>query len=619
MRVRGLLVVLVLVGVLGVGVSSALAVAPEEPHTEKPEPLGGTTATFKGELNPGVGVGEARYHFAYSAGAGAGCTDSGQAAPVEPFPLASGNHKKVSVAVTGLEGATEYSVCLVAVNPAEETEVTQGTQVVFTTAAAKPVVTGERPEGTIGTPFTAVLEGEMNPENLVATFRFEYASEPALLGTPSAVSVGEGSVPRSSEVEGTGPVEITGLAANTTYFYRVIASNGTGATVGATASFTTATLGAPIIEGQSSSGVTQNTAVLEAVINPEFGATSCKAFQYGLTTSYGLEGLCEPEGLGEGSSGEHTITTLTGLAANTEYHYRVIAENAAGEVQGADETLLTLPNPPTVLTGPASVAASQAHLTGSVNPGAEGQPAQDATVYYFQYGHTPAYGSQTPIPGGTAGEGETPVAVQATIGSLEPGSTYDYRVVAENNNNTTPQVVYGQQRSFTTNATPPTLSPATITAITQSTVAISTELQTNGLPTRYELELAAQPPLQPAQAGNTETPGALALTATNLTPGTLYSYRITADNPNGSTQTEGTFTTSPPPPPAAQPQLPALIPYTPIPQLNTKETLENKPTIHLTNKQKLQKALKACHKHKNPHTRHTCEQHAHKQHPTHKH
>lgn len=110
---------------------------------------------------------------------------------------------------------------------------------------------------------------------------------------------------------------------------------------------------------------------------------------------------------------------------------------------------------PTVATGAAqSVTATSATLTGDVNP--EGQP----TTYHFEYGLNNKYGSVTPST--SAGSGTTNAAVSATIGSLTPGTTYHYRLVATNASGTTT----GSDKTFKT-STPSSVtiapSPSTIT------------------------------------------------------------------------------------------------------------------------------------------------------------
>jgi hypothetical protein len=52
------------------------------------------------------------------------------------------------------------------------------------------------------------------------------------------------------------------------------------------------------------------------------------------------------------------------------------------------------------------------------------------TTYRFEYGQTAAYGSNTPL--GSLAAGANPVEVTANLGSLAPGTTYHYRVVASN-------------------------------------------------------------------------------------------------------------------------------------------------------------------------------------------
>jgi hypothetical protein len=102
------------------------------------------------------------------------------------------------------------------------------------------------------------------------------------------------------------------------------------------------------------------------------------------------------------------------------YNYRNEAREAAHVIFGG-----TIPAPaaPTVTTGTASsVSEEQATLNGTVNAnGAE-------THYFFEYGPTSAYGSDTTT--STIGPGTSATPVGATITSLEEGAIYHYRLVA---------------------------------------------------------------------------------------------------------------------------------------------------------------------------------------------
>lgn len=96
---------------------------------------------------------------------------------------------------------------------------------------------------------------------------------------------------------------------------------------------------------------------------------------------------------------------------------------------------MTLPH---VITGNVThVRGSTALLTGVILPkGIE-------TSYYFQYGTTIAYGSQTPtLP---AGNGTAKVKVGQAISGLKPGLTYDYRLVGITSS---PTPVLGHNRTF---------------------------------------------------------------------------------------------------------------------------------------------------------------------------
>jgi hypothetical protein len=116
--------------------------------------------------------------------------------------------------------------------------------------------------------------------------------------------------------------------------------------------------------------------------------------------------------------------------------------------------------PPTAITNNASnVRGTSATLNGVAGPNVSGG---DPTQYFFEYGKTTAYGSQTPT--GTIGScppGITPPSpycntpasqpVSADISKLTPCTTYHFQLVAKNSDGTTP----GGDKQFTTKFAPP--------------------------------------------------------------------------------------------------------------------------------------------------------------------
>lgn len=103
------------------------------------------------------------------------------------------------------------------------------------------------------------------------------------------------------------------------------------------------------------------------------------------------------------------------------------------------------PGPPAATTtSSGGVTQTAATVNGTVNP------TGAATSYYFQYGTTTSYGSQTTT--ASAGSGFGPVNVSANLSGLTPNTTYHYRVVATNSNGTS----NGADMTFTTGAPPAT-------------------------------------------------------------------------------------------------------------------------------------------------------------------
>ena len=198
---------------------------------------------------------------------------------------------------------------------------------------------------------------------------------------------------------------------------------------------------APVATTGTAKAVTSTSATLTGTVNPE-GQPTSYFFQYGTTTSYGNQ--TPTADAGSRHKDRSVEATISSLAPGTTYHFRLVALNASGTTDGQDQFFTTPTSPPpagapTVMTGPVQGPTSTtATLTGTVNP--KGSP----TTFYFVFGTTIFYGSETPAT--SAGFGTKDVPVSAPIGSLAPNTTYHYKLIAFNSHGTT----VGQDAQFMT-------------------------------------------------------------------------------------------------------------------------------------------------------------------------
>ena len=95
----------------------------------------------------------------------------------------------------------------------------------------------------------------------------------------------------------------------------------------------------PTVCTTSASPITSSGATLNGWVNAHHGSTTV-TFEYGLTTAYGATATASQSPL-TGSSSNTVTAVITGLSANTLYHYRVIGENRGGTTYGNDLAFTT--------------------------------------------------------------------------------------------------------------------------------------------------------------------------------------------------------------------------------------------------------------------------------------
>jgi sugar lactone lactonase YvrE len=245
-------------------------VSPPAVSIEPVTPIAQNSATFNGGVNPNEA--ETKYHFEYS-------SDGVNWTALKEESAGDGSSEvPVTQTVSGLTGHTTYYVRLVAENSCEHgvsgCGASTSTEETFSTLAGPPKVSGTGV--TDITAGEATLHATIYPENQPATtYRFEYGPT-AAYGT--TVPVGEGHVVGSTPTQVS--QVITGLSPDTTYHFRVVASNGVGSPKTTTdQTFTTSS------SAQASTGCPNEQVRRESDVNPETGVPfsmqlpECRAYE----------------------------------------------------------------------------------------------------------------------------------------------------------------------------------------------------------------------------------------------------------------------------------------------------------------------------------------------------
>ncbi len=184
---------------------------------------------------------------------------------------------------------------------------------------------------------------------------------------------------------------------------------------------------------------TFHSAFLSGRINT-FGQETTWYFEWGTSQVYGNR--TQTSSLSTEGVEMEVETTLSGLEADTTYHYRLVVEDAAGVHRGRDRTFSTPPLDPVqalpITKYVTNVGTTSARLCGEVNPKGSN------TYFWFEYGTDTSYTHFTPQ--GLVGSSHETYRVCADIQDLLPGTRYLYRLAASSSAG----ISYANAKDFTT-------------------------------------------------------------------------------------------------------------------------------------------------------------------------
>lgn len=392
-----------------------------------------------------------------------------------------------------------------------------------TAHAAMPTAT-TGPATAIGSSI-ATVTGTVVPGGQATTWYVQYGTSTAYGSQTAKGNAGSGTV--AVNITST----LADLKAGATYHYRVVATNGAGTAHGSDAVFTTlvppgATTGAATAVGTTS-------ATLNGTVDPNSRDTTFY-FEYGTSTSYGTK--TAEKSAGSGASPQNEAVAISKLQVGKTYHFRIVAKSDAGTTTGADATFTTSSAPSAVTADASPIAVTTATLRGQVNP--DGL----STTWWFEYGTSTAYGTKTASH--SAGSGTTARAVSSGITRLKAGTTYHFRLVAQNSGGR----VFGLDKAFTT-VGPPAAVTGAAQGVGPDTAQLTGSIDTHGRSTTWWFDYGTSTRYGKAtthRSGGSKA-GTQAVTAplAGLAATAAYHYRLVARSDAGTTYgADQTFTTT---------------------------------------------------------------------------
>lgn len=460
----------------------------------------------------------------------------------------------VEVTLTGLAPGTAYCALIVAENSAGTSRWLAAS---FVQGAPKTWLDDVSPSG----PASALVQGTVDPLGQATSYRVDYD----VVGSsfcgggigpsgPAARSTTPRSLPFEDRSAHPVTVELGGLTPGEEYCAELVAVNGSGS--GRSFSYWFP-VGNPRVADMRVRSTGAGAARVTATVNPA-GQQTAYHLEYaqGEFPFCGLAGSADDaertpvRTLPQTSAEEHEVTfDLSGLEPGASYCVLVVAENATGSSSGLRSAWpleFEQGMPSASITDVTPASATSAALSALVGPAGQATTVRAlwdrADSDWCTYGAVDATHRSDPQAVAAVDGGEHEASVQLT--DLEEDTEYCVEVEASNATGT--QTSW--RTSFSTTPGAPVISTAKAVASGTSATLRGTVVA-NGSATTYRFEYgtteAYGSSAPPGSTGSGTQPRKVAATLSELRPGTVYHWRLVAENALGTIVTaDQTFTTA---------------------------------------------------------------------------
>ncbi len=374
---------------------------------------------------------------------------------------------------------------------------------------------------------SAILNGYVIPNGLPTDAWFEYGSEDTLSSFSSTSPKPIGTSLDNIAVTDS----VSGLNDNTTYYFRICSSNTKGTIKSSITNLTTSYAGAPpVVVTSAATSVAATTATLNGNATPN-GVATTAWFEWGTSPTLSSYDSTPSQAVGSGMSSVAVDTGLTGLSSGSTYYYRIAATNRQGTSRGSILSFVPGAAPAVTTLAATSVNATAATLNGNATPNGL------ATTAWFEWGTSSTLSSYDSTPSQAVGSGTSGVAVDAGLTGLATGTTYYYRIAANNGQGTN----RGSILSFIP-GTAPTASTSAATSVGATTATLNGSATPNGLATTAFFEWGTSSTLSSCFSTSSQAVGSgtsgVAVNAglTGLSSGNTYYFRIVTNNAQGTSR-----------------------------------------------------------------------------------